>query len=161
MTRARRFLLALLVLIVPISEIALGAEWSVWDGFTASESTAVAVPSPPPVKGLELPMLLPLGRRWLPDLAEQTGRLQYIGQMHWAADGCMRRGDQSFASADLNELQRLWEANTEGLSYEEIWPVRYGLMHHNAGGGTAISNASCADAKAWLLQDRPRLIPAK
>jgi len=152
-------LLTLLVLVVPIVEIASGAEWSVWDGFSPSASRVVSSPGLPPVKGLELPLLLPLGRGWLPDLAEQTGRLSYIGEMHWAAEVCFARGDLGFTEADLNELERLWEVNAKGLSHEDAWPVRYGVMHHRYGGGTAISNASCADAKAWLLQDRPNLMP--
>jgi len=160
MTRLKRFLLALLVLVIPVSEIASGAEWSVWDGFAPSESGVAYSPSPPPVKGLNLPLLVPLGRRWLPDLAEREGRLRYIGEMHWAAEVCLARGDLSFTEADLDELDRLWKANAEALSPEDIWPVRYGVMHHRQNGGTATSNASCAVAKAWLLQDRASLTPA-
>lgn len=152
MTRAGRFLLALLVLVVPVSTIASGAEWSVWDGLAPSSSVAV--------NGGELPLPVSPGGRPLPDLAEQTGRLRYIGEMYWAAEACLARNDQSFGAADLSELKRLWEANVAGLSREALWPVRYRLMHHRQGGGTAVSNAGCAEAKAWLLRDRPGLMPA-
>jgi hypothetical protein len=161
MAKARSLLLVLLLLVAPACEFASGAEWSVWDRFTPSASTAVSPPGAPPIKGLELPLSLPLGRGWVPDLAQPAGRLQYIGQMHWAAELCLERNDQHFAETDLNELERLWEANATGLSSEELWRVHYGVMHHRQGGGSAISNASCADAKAWLLQDRPNLAPAK
>lgn len=80
--------------------------------------------------------------------------------MHWAVEVCLAKNDQHFARSDLNELERLWEANAKGLSYQELWRVRYEVMHHRQGGGSAISNASCADAKAWLLQDRSDLMPA-
>ncbi|WP_439603452.1 hypothetical protein [Devosia sp.] len=151
MTSARRFLLALLVLVVPVSTIASGAEWSVWDGLAPS--------SPAVVNGRGAPQSVAPGTRRLPDLAEQTGRLQYIGEMYWVAEACLARDVQNFAAADLNELKRFWEANVAGLSREALWPVRYGLMHHRQGGGTAVSNAGCAEAKAWLLRDRSDLVP--
>lgn len=99
------------------------------------------------------------GRRWLPDLTKRTGRLRYIGQMYWAAEVCIYHGDASFSKVDLSELESLWIANTKGMSPEAIYQVRYDNMHHHAGGGTPISNASCSDARAWLTLDSQHLHP--
>lgn len=98
-----------------------------------------------------------MGRQWLPDLSDQKGRLRYIGDMYGTASACIKRGDPDFSVADLNELERLWTLNTRELTNGQIWPVYYGFVHRNQGGGTPISNASCLWAKAWFVEDAPRL----
>lgn len=147
----RLLALMLVLLVVPITSTAAG--WSVWDTYQPQASTS---PTPPARNTSRFPAWT-MGRQWLPDLSDQKGRLQYIGDMSGTVSACIERGDPSFSVADLNELQRLWALNANGLTDEQIWPVYYGLMHRHQGDGTPISNASCAWAKAWLIEDAPRL----
>jgi hypothetical protein len=114
----------------------------------------------PPARNVDVLPTWTMGRQWLPDLSDQKGRLWYIGDMHGTARACINSGDPSFTVTDLDELQRLWEQNSRGLTDEQIWPVYYGLMHRSQGGGTSISNASCALARAWLVEDTPHLYAA-
>ena len=148
-----RMFTLIVALFLTITATASAAGWSVWDTYQPQSFTGPA----PPTRNMNVLPTWTMGRQWLPDLSDQKGRLWYIGDMHGTASVCIRRGDPSFSVTDLNELQRLWEQNSRGLTDEQIWPVYYGLMHRGQGGGTPISNASCAWAKAWLLEDAPRL----
>lgn len=145
------FVLALLV--GPIAATTSAAGWSVWDTYKPQAPTG-----PTPLsRNMNLLPSWTIGRQWLPNLSEPKGRLRYVGDMHGKASACVKRGDPSFSVADLSELQRLWGVNSRGLTDEQIWPFYYALMHRNQGGGTAISNASCAEAKNWLTEDAHRL----
>lgn len=143
----------ILALLLPIPAAAEAAEWSVWDTYQPLASSGPA----PSARNMNVLPTWTMGRQWLRDLSDQKGRLWYIGDMRRKASACINSGDTSFSVADLNDLQRLWTRNTRGLTDEQIWPVYYGLMHRGQGGGTPISNASCAWAKAWLLEDAARL----
>ena len=143
----------ILALLLPIPLAAAATEWSVWDTYQPLASNGPA----PPARNMNVLPTWTMGRQWLPDLSDQRGRLWYIGDMHGKASACINSGDPSFSVTDLNELQGLWAQNSRGLTDEQIWPVYYGLMHRGQGGGTPISNASCAWAKAWFLEDAIRL----
>ena len=147
------FVLVLALLVGPITATTSAGGWSVWDTY---EPQASAGPTPPS-RNMNLRPSWTIGRQWLPNLSELKGRLRYVGDMHGKASACVNRGDPSFSVADLSEFRRLWALNSRGLTDEQIWPVYCGLMHRGQGGGTAISNASCAEAKNWLTEDAHRL----
>lgn len=136
------------------SETSVGAEWTVWNvprGWNVW--SGYGPPYPPPVEGLRLPEHPRFDRAYLPRLTEQTGRLRYIGEMYVRVEECISAGETGLNAADLANLDDLWQQNLVGLPPEELWQVHYGLMHQRYGGGTAISNASCSLAQAWLKND--------
>lgn len=145
--------LALSLSAPPVGGSPFAAEWSVWNEFRQFRAPVIRAPA----KGLRLPELPPFGRYLLPELGKQTGRLNYVGEMYAKTEDCIASNDPNFSQGDLDELNRLWKVNLEGLSYDVVWEVRYGLAHIWQGGGTAITNASCSDAKDWLAKDFSRL----